>query len=80
MSTEGLEGTQNKKNLGVETPNNTSETNKPLNLKKKRYQKVDINVLKARVQAVQDKENKRNITIFVSFILAVGVLVFYLSA
>ncbi len=80
MSTEGLEGTHNKKNLGVETPNNTNETNKPLNLKKKRYQKVDINVLKARVQAVQDKENKRNITIFVSFILAVGVLVFYLSA
>ena len=80
MSTEGLEETRNKKNLGVETPNNTGETDKPLNLKKKKHQKVDINVLKARVQAVQDKENKRNITIFVSFILAVGVLVFYLSA
>ena len=39
MSTEGLEGTHNKKNLGVETPNNTSETNKPLNLKKRDIKK-----------------------------------------
>ena len=42
--------------------------------------KVDINVLKARVQDIQNKENKKNITILISFLIAIAILVFYLSA
>ena len=36
--------------------------------------KVDINILKARVQAVQNKENKKNILIFTFLLIILGTL------
>ena len=45
-----------------------------------RPKKVDINVLKARVQETQDKENKKNIAIFVFFLVVLGALGIFLSS
>ena len=41
--------------------------------------KVDINVLKARAQDEQEKQNRKNITIFIGFLLILGTIGLYLS-
>lgn len=41
--------------------------------------RVDINVLKARVQAAQDIENKRNVFIFIFFLIILGMIGIYFS-
>ena len=41
--------------------------------------RVDINVLKARVQAAQDIENKRNVFIFIFFLIILGIIGIYFS-
>ena len=64
-----------------ETPNFEVAEEKPLkktNLD--RSKKVDINVLKARVQEIQNKENKKNIAIFIFFLVALGSLGVFLSS
>lgn len=80
MSTEGLRETHLKSEISIKTHKKTSGTNKPYELHEKQNKKVDINILKARIQAVHEKESKRNVYIFISFILTVTVLIFYLSA
>ena len=73
-------------NTNIETPNDIGIPEKPLKNEKKnnssktQQKKVDINVLKSRVQEIQNKENKKNIIILVSFISVIGTLIFYLSA
>ena len=42
-------------------------------------QKVDINVLKARAKAIQDKENIKNMIILIFFVIALGVTGLYFS-
>jgi hypothetical protein len=64
-----------------ETPNFEVAEEKPLkktNLD--RPKKVDINVLKARVQETQNKENKKNIAIFIFFLVVLGALGIFLSS
>ena len=64
-----------------ETPNFQVAEEKPLkktNLD--RPKKVDINVLKARVQEIQNKENKKNISIFIFFLTALALLGIFLSS
>ena len=51
-----------------EDPKIINDTDKPLNQENIQPQKVDINVLKARAQAIQDKENIKN-SILIVFIL-----------
>ena len=53
-----------------EDPKIINDTNKPLNQENIQPQKVDINVLKARAQAIQDKENIKN-SILIVFILTI---------
>ena len=53
-----------------ETPNIINDADKPLKREKNLTQKVDINILKARAKAIQDKENFKN-TVIVIFILSV---------
>ena len=50
-----------------QTPSIKELADKPLKSEEKLNKKVDINILKARAQKVQDKENKKNISIFVFF-------------
>lgn len=64
----------------LETPYIETNTKKPSNFKGKQSQKVDINVLIARAQEIQSKENKKNIFIFLFFLLILGTIGIYLSS
>ena len=63
----------------VETPNDASIIEKPLKSKENQTKKVDINVLKARAQEIQNKENRINIFIFFFLLVIVGIVGIYLS-
>ena len=59
-----------------EDPKNIDDTDKPLNQENIQPQKVDINVLKARAQAIQDKENIKNsilIVVILTIFAAAGI-------
>lgn len=62
-----------------ETPNFVDSADKPLKSQENRIRKVDINVLKARAQKLEDKENKRNILIFFIFLVVLAAAGIYLS-
>tara|TARA_B100001121_G_C18667147_1_gene611897 strand:- start:716 stop:961 length:246 start_codon:yes stop_codon:yes gene_type:complete len=62
-----------------QTPSIEGLAEKPLKANDIQNRKVDINVLKARAQKIQDKENRKNISIFVFFLILVGTLGIYLS-
>ena len=62
-----------------ETPNFVDSADKPLKPEENRIRKVDINVLKARAQKLEDKENKRNILIFFIFLVVLAAAGIYLS-
>ena len=53
---------------------------KPLETKNNKQRKVDINILKARAQEIQNKENRKNISIFIFSLLVVVALAVYLSS
>jgi len=55
-----------------EDPKIINDTDKPLNQKNIQPQKVDINVLKARAKAIQDKENFKNTTVIILILTALG--------
>ena len=61
-----------------ETPNVKVNADKPLKYRENQI-KVDINVLKARAQESQDKENKKNIKTFIFFLVLLGTVGIYLS-
>ena len=69
--------TENKTN--IETPNDVSSTEKPLKSEKISSARVDINVLKSKLQENESKEFKRNAYILSSLILCLGILGIYLS-
>ena len=75
MNNKGFE--DNKYN--IETPNGVTVTEKPLKNKQIRTQRVDINVLKSKLQETESKEFKKNIFIFSSLVFGLGVLGIYLS-
>ena len=57
-------------------PKNINDTDKPLSQENIQPQKVDINVLKARAQAIQDKENIKNsilILVILTILAAAGI-------
>ena len=51
------------------TPNFSVTEEKPLKITKKQSKKVDINVLKARAQEIENKQSRKNISIFIFFLL-----------
>ena len=55
-----------------EDPKIINDTDKPLNQENIQPQKVDINVLKARAKAIQDKENFKNTMAVVLILTALG--------
>lgn len=55
-----------------ETPNLGATADKPLKQEEIQKQKVDINVLKARAKAIQDKENLKNTIVIIFFLVAIG--------
>ena len=79
MSNKGFTGTEN----NIETPNDIGEAEKPLkNGTKKNGTKsgrVDINVLKSKLQQIESKEFKRNIYILSVLVIGLASLGIYLS-
>ena len=69
--------TKNKTN--IETPNDVSFTEKPYKSEKKIGNRVDINVLKSKLQKAESREFKKNLLILSSLILVLGILGIYLS-
>ena len=66
-------------NTNIETPNDIGVSEKPLKTDKTTSNRVDINVLKSKLQETESKEFKKNVYILSSLILALGVLGIYLS-
>ena len=62
--------------INIETPNDVDVAEKPLKTQKKR---VDINILKSKLQETETKELKKNILILSSLISIIGILGIYLS-
>ena len=63
----------------IETPNDAGLDEKPLKTDQIKSNRVDINVLKSKLQETESKEFKKNIVILSSLVLALGVLGIYLS-
>ena len=63
----------------IETPNDTSLTEKPLKTNGISSNRVDINVLKSKLQETESKEFKKNLFILSFLVLVLGVLGIYLS-
>ena len=60
----------------IETPNDVDVAEKPLKTLKKR---VDINILKSKLEEIEAKELKKNIFILSFMIIGVGTFGIYLS-
>ena len=66
-------------NTNIENPNDIGIPEKPLKADKITSNRVDINVLKSKLQETESKEFKKNVYILSSLILGLGVLGIYLS-
>ena len=75
MTTKGF--TDNQTN--IETPNDVGGTEKPLKTNRITSNRVDINVLKSKLQESESKEFKKNIIVLSSLVLGLGILGVYLS-
>ena len=64
------------KHADIETPNDVDVAEKPLKTSKKR---VDINILKSKLEETEAKELKKNIFILSFLIIGVGAFGIYLS-
>ena len=63
----------------VETPKDVGVSEKPLNSNQLKASRVDINVLKSKLEMEQSKELRKNIIIFSICILFLGAVGVYLS-
>ena len=75
MTSKGFTG--NKDN--IQTPNDSSVAEKPLKSNRFSSNRVDINVLKSKLQETESRELKKNISILSILILILVVLGIYLS-
>ena len=63
----------------IETPNDVNGSEKPLNSNKISSGRVDINVLKSKLEAQQGKEFRKNLLIFSFCVLILGSVGIFLS-
>ena len=75
MTSKGFAGNNN----NIKTPNDIDITEKPLNSNKISSGRVDINVLKSKLEAEQSKELRKNIFIFSFCVLLLGSIGVFLS-
>tara|TARA_X000000368_G_C22369441_1_gene424075 strand:+ start:206 stop:436 length:231 start_codon:yes stop_codon:yes gene_type:complete len=66
-------------NSNIETPNDIGVAEKPLKTDKIKPERVDINILKSKLQETESKEFKKNLIILSSLVLGLGILGVYLS-
>ena len=62
-----------------ETPSLDISLREPLRNEKTGIKRVDINILKSRIEEKEKEEKKTNIVIFIFFLIAIGALGIYLS-
>ena len=65
--------------MNIKTPNDVSNAEKPLKNQPIKTKRVDINVLKSKLQETESKEFKKNLYILSSLVIGLGVLGIYLS-
>ena len=75
MTSKGFAGNTS----NIETPKDIDVTEKPLNSNKISSGRVDINVLKSKLEAEQSKELRKNIFIFSFCVLLLGSIGIFLS-
>ena len=63
----------------VETPNDVSIAEEPLKKENINSGRVDINVLKSKLQETENKEFRKNIYIFSALVFTLGALGIYFS-
>ena len=63
----------------IETPKDAGLTEKPLKTDQIKPSRVDINVLKSKLQETESKEFKKNLFILSSLVAGLGILGVYLS-
>ena len=63
----------------IETPNDINVSEKPLNPNKIRSGRVDINVLRSKLEAQQGREFRKNLFIFSFCVLLLGSIGIFLS-
>ena len=63
----------------IETPNGGSYSEKPLKPQQVKPNRVDINVLKSKLQESESKEFKKTLYILSSLVLGLGILGIYFS-
>ena len=63
----------------IETPNDIGLTEKPLKSNKLKSHRVDINVLKSKLQETENREFKKNLFILSFLVICLGALGIYLS-
>ena len=66
-------------NTNIDTPNDVHSTEKPLKSGPITSNRVDINILKLKLQEAQGKELKKNMLILSVLILCLAILGIYLS-
>ena len=67
-------------NTKIETPNDLGVAEKPLKTKTIISDRVDINVLKSKLQESESKEFKKNLFILSTLVIGLAFLGIYLSA
>ena len=63
----------------INTPDDITRPEKPLKDKKTLNSRVDINILKSKLQESEDKEFKKNMFILSFLVLGLGILGVYFS-
>ena len=63
----------------IETPNDIGVSEKPLKNDKITKNRVDINILKSKLQETESKEFKKNVYVLSTLILGLGIIGIYLS-
>ena len=66
-------------NTEIETPNDFGQSEKPLYTRRTQSNRVDINILKSKLQETEDKEFKKNLIILTFLFLVLGILGIKLS-
>ncbi len=66
-------------NTNIETPNDINVAEKPLKPRIISPNRVDINVLKSKLQETENKEFKKNVYILSTLVIGLGALGIYLS-
>jgi hypothetical protein len=67
------------KDSTIETPIVENTLERPLKPNVDRVKRVDINILKSKLQSIENKEFRKNMVIFIFFLILLGVLGIYLS-